>query len=62
MFPPGFSRFGRLGPPGGAAAVWGRLRPQTGRGAASGRPAAGCAPRTRRPPAGPSRPSPAKTT
>lgn len=62
MFPPGFSRFGRLGPPGGAAAFGAGLRPQTGRGAASSRPAAGCAPRTRRPPGGPSRPSPAKTT
>ena len=50
MFPPGFSRFGRLGPPGGAAAFGAGLRPQTGRGAASSRPAAGCAPRTRRPP------------
>lgn len=62
MFPPGFSRFGRLGPPGGAAAFGAGLRPQTGRGAASSRPAAGCAQRTRRPPGGPSRPSPAKTT
>ena len=24
MFPPGFSRFGRLGPPGGGGGVWGR--------------------------------------
>ena len=38
MFPPGFSRFGRLGPPGGAAAFGAGLRPQTGRGAASSRP------------------------
>ena len=30
MFPPGFSRFGRLGPPGGAAAFGAGLRPQTG--------------------------------
>lgn len=61
MFPPVFP-FRAAGPAGGAAAFGAGLRPQTGRGAASSRPAAGCAQRTRRPPGGPSRPSPAKTT
>lgn len=61
MFPPVFP-FRAAGPAGGGGGVWGRAPAPNWPRAASSRPAAGCAPRTRRPPGGPSRPSPAKTT
>ena len=38
MFPPGFSRFGRLGPPGGRRRLGPGSGPKLGRGAASSRP------------------------
>ena len=60
MFPPGFSRFGRLGPAGGRR----RLGPGSGPKLAAGRPPAAPRPGAPRapaaPPAGPSRPFPAK--